>query len=72
MDTRYHINVFWSAPDNCWIADPPDLAGCSAHGETAIEAVRELQVAMQLWLESVAEHGDFIPRPRFYPEIQPS
>ncbi len=41
---RYHMNVFFSPEDACYIADVPDLKYCSAHGESPEEAVREIQV----------------------------
>jgi predicted RNase H-like HicB family nuclease len=69
LTDHYHINVFWYDPDNCWIADVPDLEGCSAHGETAAEAAREVQIAIELWLESAMEHGDPIPVPKYRPAI---
>jgi predicted RNase H-like HicB family nuclease len=69
MTDRYHINLFWSNDDDCWIADVPDLKGCSAHGDTPTEAAAEAQVAIQLWLEVSAEHGDPIPVPRYRPAI---
>jgi len=33
----YHINVFWNAEDGGYIADIPDLACCSAFGDTPEE-----------------------------------
>ena len=65
----YHINVFWSAEDESWIADIPDLRFCSAHGETPDEALREVQVAMTAWLDSARAHGDPVPEPRYRPAI---
>ena len=65
----YHIDLFWSKADDCWIADVPDLEGCNAHGESAEVAAREIQVAMSLWLEVAAEYGDPIPVPRYNPSI---
>ena len=65
MDARYSIVVFWSDEDRVWVADAPDLKSCSAHGETPEEAVAELQVAMQAWLEVAREKGMPIPQPRF-------
>lgn len=65
----YHINVFWSDEDGEYIADIPDLRGCSASGSTPEEAVREVQIAKDLWLKVAAEHGDPIPEPRYRPEI---
>lgn len=69
MSARYHINLFWSAEDECWVADVPDLRFCSAFGDSPEAAVREVQVAMQAWLASAQEHGDPIPEPRYRPAI---
>jgi predicted RNase H-like HicB family nuclease len=69
MTPHYHINIFWSARDGCWIADIPDLKPCSAHGDTPSEAAAEAQVAIELWLEVAREHGTAIPEPRYRPAI---
>ena len=66
---RYHINVFWAANDDCWIADVPDLKPCSAHGDTPHEAAAEAQVAIELWIETATERGLPIPEPRYRPAI---
>jgi predicted RNase H-like HicB family nuclease len=66
---RYHINLFWSAEDGCWVADVPDLRFCSAFGDSPEAAVREVQLAVQAWLASAREHGDPIPEPRYRPAI---
>ena len=68
----YPIVIFWSPEDEAWIADVPDLRYCSAHGETPEEALREILVARELWLESAREHNDVLPDPRdsrFLPDI---
>lgn len=67
MQPRYHINVFWSDEDGCWIADVPDLRYCSAHGDTPAQAVAEAQEAMALWLEVAREQGIPIPEPQYRP-----
>jgi predicted RNase H-like HicB family nuclease len=59
----YPINLFWSEEDGQWMAVAPDLEGCSASGDTPEEAAREIQTAMELWLESAREHGDLLPEP---------
>ena len=41
----YHINVFFSEEDECYIADIPDLKHCSAMGATPEAAVREIMKA---------------------------
>ena len=66
---EYHINLFWSDDDECWIADIPDLKFCSAHGETPEEALREVQVAMKAWLASSKAHKQRIPKPTYRPAI---
>jgi predicted RNase H-like HicB family nuclease len=66
---RYHINVSWSDDDHCWIADVPDLRFCSAHGQTPAQAVAELEIAMEAWLETAKERQIPIPRPRYRPAL---
>lgn len=67
MEHRYHINVFWYPDDDCWVADVPDLKSCSAHGDTPLEAVAEVEMAMQGWLEVARERGFPIPEARYLP-----
>ncbi len=63
----YHINVFWSDEDACYIADIPDLEFCSAHGDTPEEALREVLIAKQGWIEVATKRGNPIPEPRYRP-----
>jgi predicted RNase H-like HicB family nuclease len=67
----YAINVFWSDEDESYIATVPDLRGCSAFGDSPEEAVREVEVAKRLWLESARAHGDPIPEPSYRPPEAP-
>ena len=64
-DDRYSINLFYSDRDGCWIADIPDLKYCSAFGDTPAEALREVEVAKEAWLEAARTAGKSIPRPRY-------
>lgn len=68
-DPRYHINVFWSADDQCWLADVPDLRPCTAHGDTPTEALANVRDAIQGWLEVARDKGYQIPTPRYRPAI---
>ncbi len=63
----YHINVFWSDEDGCYVADIPDLVHCSAFGDIPEEALRQVLIAKEAWLESARERGDPIPEPRYRP-----
>ncbi len=65
----YHINIFYSEEDGGYIADIPDLEYCSAFGETAAEALREVEQAKSAWLEAAREAGKPIPPPRYRPLI---
>ena len=67
----YAINVFWSDEDESYIATVPDLRGCSAFGGTPEEAVREVEVAKRLWLESAKANGDVVPEPSYRPPEAP-
>ncbi len=69
MSAHYHINVFWSDEDGSWIADVPDLPGCSAHGRSPAEAAREAEKAMALWRDTARAEGLAIPAPRYRPTI---
>lgn len=63
MARRYAIEIFYSEEDGGYIAIVPELAGCSAFGETEEEALKEAKVAIDLWLETAEKEGRQIPEP---------
>jgi predicted RNase H-like HicB family nuclease len=63
IPATYPINVFWSDEDRAWVADVPDLAYCSATGDTPHQAVSEVEVAIEVWLEAACSSGRPIPSP---------
>jgi len=63
----YHINIFWSDEDDCYVADLPDLSFCSAFGDTPGEALAELLRAKENWLAVAREMNKPIPEPRYQP-----
>jgi predicted RNase H-like HicB family nuclease len=65
----YHINIFYSEEDDGYIADIPDLDGCSAFGESPVEALEQVQLAKEAWLEAAHAEGKPIPLPRYRPVI---
>ncbi len=69
MIKDYHINIFYSADDEGYIADIPDLKTCSAFGETPSEALSEVLLAKQAWLESAKASGKPVPVPKYKPII---
>ena len=68
-EPHYHINLYWSDEDACWIADVPDLHPCSAHAATPAEALVNVHDAITGWLDVAAEQGFGIPQPRYRPAI---
>jgi len=60
---RYTIEIFYSEEDEGYIAVAPELPGCSAFGETEEEALKEIKVAIELWLEVAQKEGRKIPKP---------
>jgi predicted RNase H-like HicB family nuclease len=65
----YHVNIFFSEEDAEYIADIPDLAHCSAFGETPEQALAEVLKAKAAWLEAARAEGKSIPLPTFKPII---
>jgi predicted RNase H-like HicB family nuclease len=64
MRLRYEIIIYWSAEDQAFIAEAPELPGCMADGNTHGEALSNLEVVMAEWIETAKEMGRAIPEPR--------
>ena len=65
----YHINIFYSDEDKGYIADIPDLKACAAFGKTPAEALAEVEIAKEAWIEAARAEGKPIPEPHYRPEI---
>lgn len=52
---RYAIEIFYSEEDEGHIATVQELPECSAFGETEEEALKEIKIAIDLWLETSPE-----------------
>ncbi len=63
----YHINIFFSDEDKCYVADIPDLKYCSAFGDTPEQALAEALKAKMLWLSAAKDTGKKIPKPKYKP-----
>jgi predicted RNase H-like HicB family nuclease len=62
--TKYEIILYWSAEDEAFIAEVPELAGCAADGRTRQEALANAEVIIEEWLETARELRRPIPEPR--------
>ncbi len=63
----YHINIFYSEEDEGYIADIPDLTGCSAFGDAPEEALAEVTTVKTAWLKTSREKKRKIPKPHYRP-----
>lgn len=61
---RYEMILYWSNEDEAFIAEVPELPGCSADGSTYQEAVANAEVVIQEWIETARELGRAVPEPR--------
>ena len=64
MTLRYEIILYWSEEDQSFIAEVPELPGCAADGKTYQEALHNVEIIMQEWIETAEELGRKIPEPR--------
>jgi predicted RNase H-like HicB family nuclease len=61
---RYEIIIYWSGEDGVYVAEVPELPGCSAHGESYESALSNAKDAIALWIETAKEFNDPIPEPK--------
>lgn len=61
---RYEIILYWSDEDQAFIAEVPELPGCAADGPTYQEALVNVEVVIDEWIETAKSMGRPIPEPR--------
>jgi predicted RNase H-like HicB family nuclease len=61
---KYEVIIYWSDDDQTFIAEVPELPGCTADGVTRQEALANAQVVIEEWMETAAILGREVPRPR--------
>jgi len=64
MFKRNGIIIYWSQDDESFIAEAPELAGCAADGITYQEALANVEIVIQEWIETAKEIGQPIPEPK--------
>ena len=64
MTLRYEIILYWSQEDEAFIAEVPELPGCAADGETYQEALKNVEIVMQEWIETAQDNELTIPKPK--------
>lgn len=61
---KYEVIIYWSDEDQAFIAEVPELPGCAADGENYQEALQNLEIMMQEWIETANALGRPIPQPK--------
>ncbi|MGZ0019317.1 type II toxin-antitoxin system HicB family antitoxin [Nitrosomonas sp. wSCUT-2] len=61
---KYEVIIYWSAEDDVFVAEDPELPGCMAHGDNYESALSSAQEAIGLWIDTAKEFGDPIPEPK--------
>ena len=61
---KYEVILYWSAEDEAFIAEVPELPGCMADGATYREALVNVEQIAQEWIETARELGREIPVPK--------
>lgn len=62
-DWKYDIVVRWSTADQAYVAEVPELPGCAADGVSYEEALANVKVIIQEWIETARELGRPVPEP---------
>ena len=68
---KYSILIQYDKTDNIYVARVPELNGCMAHGKTQEDAMREIKIALEMWIEELTESGKEIPEPVLFAGLQP-
>jgi predicted RNase H-like HicB family nuclease len=61
---KYEIILYWSDEDQAYIAEVPELPGCAADGQTYKQALTNVEVIIQEWIETAQELKRPIPEPK--------
>lgn len=61
---KYAILIYWSDEEDAFIAEVPELPGCMADGTTYQDALSNMQLVMQEWIETAEDMERPIPQPR--------
>jgi predicted RNase H-like HicB family nuclease len=64
MVPKYEVIIYWSEEDEAFIAEVPELSGCAADGPTYKDALANVEVVIQEWIDTAKELGRPIPKPK--------
>lgn len=61
---KYEVIIYWSEDDNAYIAEVPELPGCMADGKSYQEALKNVEIIINEWIETAKKIGRKIPKPK--------
>ena len=61
---KYEVIIYWSEDDQAYIAEIPELPGCAADGVAYSDALKNVEVIIQEWIETAQNQGRDIPKPK--------
>ncbi len=63
---KYCREIMWSVEDHAFVATVVELPGCKAVGKNVVEVVKNLDIAIESWIEAAEGAGRAIPGPLYY------
>jgi len=63
-EPRYEVIIYWSAEDDAFVAEVPELPGCAADGLTYEAALANVRIIIDEWIETAEQLGRVVPEPR--------
>jgi predicted RNase H-like HicB family nuclease len=63
---HYSMVLEWDPVDQIYVVTVPELPGCSTHGRTYEEAVRQGRDAIVSWIDTARAWGRTVPPPRVF------
>ena len=61
---KYEVIIYWSRDDDAFVSQIPELPGCMADGKSPEEALANVRIVAQEWIETARELGRPVPEPR--------
>ena len=58
---KYEVIIYWSTEDQSFLAEVPELPGCMADGATYQEALKNVEVIIQEWIDTASKLGRKVP-----------
>ncbi len=64
--SKYEVIIYWSEEDQAFIAEVPELPGCTADGSAYQEALANVEIVVKEWIETGRDLGRPIPQPKIH------